>query len=342
MRVVRVQTVLVVRVQTACFLRVQAACFVRVQIFPGLAVADAAHGGQVGVQVGARAQRPHLVEQAAGQHGVKALRYALVQPAALERLERNQQALMLRQIAALASRLAAVKRGQGTAGEPPDFERAPDALRIKGLQPRGRDRIAARELGVQRRPSLPARLRLQRGAHGRIGLGHGVQAVDQGLEIEHGAADQQGQAAARRDGGDQRLRVAGKLGGAVGLQRVADVDQVVRHGGAFCGRGFGRADVHAAIDQRRVDADDLDPVLLRNRHRGGRLARGRGAGQGDVAQRTLSAHRASPAAAPASTPPARPRRSRTRCRRPAGRRCRPCGCPASCRSGRPPSSSGNR
>jgi hypothetical protein len=33
---------------------------------------------------------------------------------------------------------------------------------------------------------------------------------------------------------------------------------VVRHGGEFIRRGFGGADVHAAVDQRRIDADDLD------------------------------------------------------------------------------------
>jgi hypothetical protein len=60
-----------------------------VQRLPGLAVAHAAHRRQVGVQVAARAQRAHLVQQARRQHGVKALGDALMQPGAVLRLQRK-------------------------------------------------------------------------------------------------------------------------------------------------------------------------------------------------------------------------------------------------------------
>jgi len=62
-----------------------------IQAGPGLAIANAAHGGQVGAQVAARAQGHHLVEQSGGQHGIKALRNPLVQPTAILWLKGDQQ-----------------------------------------------------------------------------------------------------------------------------------------------------------------------------------------------------------------------------------------------------------
>ena len=43
------------------------------------------------MQVAARAQRPHLVDEAGGEHRLEALRDALVQPGAVARLERDQR-----------------------------------------------------------------------------------------------------------------------------------------------------------------------------------------------------------------------------------------------------------
>jgi hypothetical protein len=91
---------------------------------------------------------------------------------------------------------------------------------------------------MQRGPALRGRFIGQRGAHGGVGLGHVVQAVEQRLEVQHGAAHQQRQLAARADLIDQARGIGHELGGAVGLQRVADVDQVVRHGGEFTGVGL--------------------------------------------------------------------------------------------------------
>lgn len=116
---------------------------------------------------------------------------------------------------------------------------------------------------MQGRPAFVGGFGLQYSTQGRVGLGHVVQAVAQGLEIKHGAADQQGQLAACIDLGDQPPGIGHKLRRAIGLQRVADIDQVVRHGGQFGAAGFGRAYVHAAVDQGRIDADDFDRVVFR-------------------------------------------------------------------------------
>ena len=62
-----------------------------VEGLPGLAVAHAAQRRQRGMQVAARAQGMHLVEQARLQHVLEALGDALVQPAAIGRLQRDQR-----------------------------------------------------------------------------------------------------------------------------------------------------------------------------------------------------------------------------------------------------------
>ncbi len=125
-----------------------------------------------------------------------------------------------------------VETGPGPARHPEHFQRPLDALRIAGRQPgRGR-RVDPRQFRMQRRPALARRLRFQFGAHGRVGLGHRVESVEPGLEVQHGAAHQQRELAARIDLAHQPPGVGQELGGAVGLQRIADVDQVVRHAAA--------------------------------------------------------------------------------------------------------------
>ena len=107
------------------------------------------------------------------------------------------------------------------------------------------------------RPADAGGLGVQPGAHLGVGGGHVVDAVEQRLEIQHGATHQQRDGAAGADLSDQALGVLHELGRAVRLQRVEDVDQVVGHGGPLLQAGFGGADVHAAVDQGRVHADDF-------------------------------------------------------------------------------------
>lgn len=60
------------------------------------------------------------------------------------------------------------------------------------------------------------------------------------------------------------LGVLHKSGSAVALQRVQDVDQMMWNLGQLISSGFGRADVHATVDQGGVHTDDFDVHLLRN------------------------------------------------------------------------------
>jgi hypothetical protein len=78
---------------------------------------------------------------------------------------------------------------------------------------------------------------------------------------------------------DQPVCVLRELRGAVCLRRVADVDQVVHDAGPFLAGWLGGADVHAAVHQRRVHADDLGVQLLGQGQRGSALAGSGGAGE---------------------------------------------------------------
>ena len=100
----------------------------------------------------------------------------------------------------------------------------------------------------------------------------------QRLEVEHRAADQERQRAARTDRRDRLGGIGDEARSRVALGRIDDVDQMVRHGLALGARRLGGADVQAAVDDRRVDADDLHGALRRergcDRQGGGALARG--------------------------------------------------------------------
>ncbi|MOA13784.1 hypothetical protein D3C78_1338470 [compost metagenome] len=199
------------------------------------------------MQVAACAQCRDFGHQAGGQHGVEALGDARVQPAALAGFEREQRGDGRAVVAGRAG-LGLVKMRQRLAGNPEDFERALDALAVAGREPGRRDGVDLGQLGMHAMPADGSGLCFELGAHGRIGRGHVVHAVEQGLEVQHGAADQQRQRTARADFGDQALGILDELGGAVGLQRVADIDQVVGHGGLLGSRWLGRTDIHAAVD----------------------------------------------------------------------------------------------
>ncbi len=265
---------------------VQLAVEAAVERRPGLPVADGAHRGQPGVQVAPRAQPAHLVDEAGVEHGPKAQVDAPPQPLAVGRLQRDQRRVRKRLCRGDRAAVAQVRR-QRHAADAVHLERALDALRVAGGQARGGDGVDALQFLPQRVEAVARELRGEPGAHLAVGRGQRVEALEQRLEVEHRAADEQRQRAARGDAGDQPLGVGDEARRRVRLGRVEDVDQVVRHARALGGRGLGGADVHAAVDERRVDADDLDrPAVggerLGDGQRGGGLAGGGGAGEAEV------------------------------------------------------------
>ena len=227
---------------------------------PSLAVADAAHGGQVGVKVAACAQLANFVQKALCQHDVKALSNTMVQPGPVVGLQREPERAFLagEGFAALAK-----KRGQRSPRQLPHLQGTADALGIAGRKARGRRGVDACKLRMQGWPAQGVRLRFDGRANRRIGLGQIIQPFEQGFEIQQGAAHQHGQLATLADGRHQVLCIARKVGGVVGLCRVANVQQVVRHGGALLRAGFRGANVHITVDQGGIHADDFNRPALR-------------------------------------------------------------------------------
>jgi hypothetical protein len=95
-------------------------------------------------------------------------------------------------------------------------------------------------------------------------------------------------------------RIGAKPRGGIGLDRIDDVEKVMRHPRARRRVGFRRPDVHAAIDLGGIDADDLDREALGERHCERRLA-----GPGGPHQQNGRSHWSAPtlAAAAAALPP---------------------------------------
>ena len=169
----------------------------------------------------------------------------------------------------------ALQRGERRAGELEYFERALDPLRVGRREARGRRGIHPGELCMQRGPPLASGSRVEPCAHAGIGPRQRAQALGQRLEVEHRPAGHDRHPAAGANRRDRREGVVAEPRRGVGLGRVDDVDQVM--GDARAGRrvGFRRADVHAPVDLRGVDADDLAADALGQRERERALA-GRG------------------------------------------------------------------
>ena len=90
-----------------------------------------------------------------------------------------------------------------------------------------------------------------------------------------------GRSFARLDFCNSLLREPDELRGVKRLVQIADVNQVMRHAGAFGGRRLGGADVQAAIDLHRVHGDDFAADFFRERQRGFRFAHGGRPGEED-------------------------------------------------------------
>ena len=187
--------------------------------------------------------------------------------------------------------LAPVERRHRFTAEQADLERALDALRVQRRQAGSGLRIQRGQPRVHRGPAVAGGLGIELRAQRRIGLRQLGQAVEQRLEIKHRAADQQRPRAAGLDLGHQAQRVADELRRRVARGRLEDVDQVMRHRGEFFRRRLGGADVHAAVHQRGVDADDLHRLATRDRERGRRLAAARRPGEAQRPQRRWRAGR---------------------------------------------------
>ena len=82
------------------------------------------------------------------------------------------------------------------------------------------------------------------------------------MVVEHGAADEQRDFAERVCGGDFAAGVGGEASGGVRFFRLEDVYQRVRVAGEGGGIRLGTTDVHASVDLRGIDADEVDGVAV--------------------------------------------------------------------------------
>ncbi|MNZ73634.1 hypothetical protein D3C78_920520 [compost metagenome] len=138
-----------------------------------------------------------------------------------------------------------------------DLQRTDQALRVVGVDACGRLRVHFGELAVQLGQTQRLRPGLEFGTHRSVSRRHVRQAIDQCLVVEHGATDQQRDFAARGDFGHGLKGIGAKLRSRVALGRVANIDKTMWMGSQYLLGGLGAADVHAAVDEGRVDADQL-------------------------------------------------------------------------------------
>lgn len=160
--------------------------------------------------------------------------------------------------------------GDGDPGLPEDLERADGAAGVVGVDAGRRGGIDALEFGAA-----------GGGVHGGefgtelwVGFGSVEEAFEEGLDVEVGAADDDGEDVVGAKAGDG-LVGAGEPGvegeGGTGFRvsgfgsRVGnEIYEMMRYAPAFGGGGFGGADVEAGVDLEGVGGDDLgaDGVLV--------------------------------------------------------------------------------
>jgi hypothetical protein len=155
--------------------------------------------------------------------------------------------------------------GNRTAGAQAHLERSLDALAVPGCDARGRDRIEGRQLRMQSGPAKGPRTLVELCAQDGRRLGQARKSREQGAQIEHRAAHQQGHAPARVDRLDRDPGVGDEASGGVALGRLTDVHQVVGNQRPQRGGGLGGADVQAPVHQRGIHTDDLDRGGARQR-----------------------------------------------------------------------------
>lgn len=178
----------------------------------------------------------------------------------------------------------------GFAGEVEDFEGADGAAFVIGVDALGGVGVDAFEFFAECREAFGAELI----SECVIGAGAFEEAVEEGFDVEVGAADDDGGFVAGLNIGDGALRFAEPVmdceGG--GIARVAEVEEMVGDALAFGDGRLGGADVHAFIDLKGVGGDEFGGLTLRGEGVGkfdgeGGLATGGGAGDdGDEGERS--------------------------------------------------------
>ena len=239
------------------------------------------------MQVAARPQCAHLVQKTLRQHRVETPGDALVQHVPVGRQQRQLEYAPRK----ARRRPAALQLGKRPAGQLDHFQRALQALRIVAADPAGGGGVEIRQPRMHGRPTELLRFGGQSRAGRRVGFRQVGQPLLQRAEVQPGTADQQRHPALRADPPHRRQRVGAEIRCRIRLAGIADVDQRVRMARQCRRVGFRRADVHAAVDQRRIDADQAQRKLLAQRAGQRGLAGGGGAHQEDGEGAGVERHR---------------------------------------------------
>ena len=147
--------------------------------------------------------------------------------------------------------------GHAQAAQTIDFERPGQTLRIVGMDARGGLRIDLSQLPMQRLPTFGRGPCLQLGTNGRVGARHVGQAFQQRFVIQHGPAHQQRDTPTCGALSHCSQGIGAKFRRRIALGRITNIDQRMGKRVQNDSLGLGRANVHAAIDQCRIDADQV-------------------------------------------------------------------------------------
>ena len=178
---------------------------------------------------------------------------------------------------------------RGTATEFEYLQSPLHALSVVGMQPRRGHCVHQGQPGMLAFGADPLTFGFQFTANCRVGRWQFAQAIEQRSEIQQRAADQHRHSAATANRRNCGRSVIGETGSRVRFGRIENIDQVMRDTGLRVGIRLGTSDIHAPVDLRRVDADDLGcPIESRaQRQRQAALAGRSGAGNGDDRRQTV-------------------------------------------------------
>ena len=239
-----------------------------------LGVADGSAGGRVGYEAAIGDKVGHFINESLGKHLFGSLGDAGVQPVA-GGAQPNDDG-----VPSGRGGFRGLGGGERPAGEFDDFECPDGAARIVGFDNGGGLRIEDFQMVVEGCDADVGKFFLPVLSHLWVGGGK-LPVVDEGLHVEHGAADEDGEFPAGHDvcdGGDGEVLVVGDGGG---FGDVPDVEQMVGNAGTFGDGEFGGADVHASVELHGVNVDNFAVAGVGEADAEGRFSGGGGPNNGN-------------------------------------------------------------
>ena len=118
-------------------------------------------------------------------------------------------------------------------------------------------RIDGLQFVVHRRPAILLRFQVDRFANFRISWWQVCNSLGECPEIHHRAANQQRNAAGRKNLLHRDTRIAHKVASRIAFFGIADIDESMWRALQRLAAWFGGSDVHTAIHERGIYANDV-------------------------------------------------------------------------------------